>query len=1023
MLLLIMAAVLVWVAPACGQESTGDMLSTIFALKNISPEQGKLYLSEAGVGTVSNLPGTSALVVTAAARDIAKAKAILNLVDVGEPFVVSAPVIGASIKYAPSAEKVDASISGVTVGSFANPPDPSAPARAIVDVYGGTLVVLAPASRFEDVVKVVGDLHQRAIDAAAKEPQQPTVGKIERPEAGDANEPAEANEPRFVISTPEEADKPGSIYEPAPVKGGDAELSLSLPEQIEIIQLIDLVGKHLGLDFLYDPILIKGQITLKLNGELSGPLKVKDLYPLLERVLKFKQFAMTRHANLVVIVPLNDVLGQDPKLVEAGKDEGVAHGDVLVTRVFKLEHIDTTSAQNLLAGLQLGAVPIAPIPNARLLIVTDYAYRMPRIERIINMIDKPGKPKKFRFRQLKYTLAPTLAQKVQALAQALDSVPITVGNLPQTATPTRLPTRLPSENTAAYNARVAAARRGIPVRPPTSGQPSAEGESPVYLDADERTNRILMIGLDEQLDAVEELIDTLDVAQQDLRTLKVYKIENVDAEDVKNKLGELGIISNSQTTMDSRRTGRITGQRPGATPQSAAAAAAAARGQPQTGSLLRGTETEGLTLTGEPQVVVIEATNSLLVNATAEQHAQIKTILGYVDSTTEEGVMPYVIYPLESQKPEELAGVLLKLIETTVKDKDNKIDQVIKKTDEQIEIVPDEKSFSIIVYASRKNQDWIKKLIETLDKPRPQVLIDVTLVEVSKTDIFEYDLNLVESFPDLLTTSGQTAVSGDILNRLLGAHRDRFVDFESSGGTGKGYYADRHVQALLTLMQQKNYGRVLAKPKILVNDNEEGTISTTDTTFVQKTSSIPVTTGTGGTQGQLIQTSIDYTGYEAGIDLGITPHISEGDLLRLEIKLNRTDFGDVSGEGPPDTTASDIGTIVTVPDGSTVILGGMIKLNQSKGGNKVPILGDIPLIGGLFRGVNNSDLQRRLYVFVKAEIIRPAEDYAKGLPDLEKISERNRLAFETFEESFQKYHNIPGIRPDPMDPVKVLDAQ
>jgi general secretion pathway protein D len=266
-------------------------------------------------------------------------------------------------------------------------------------------------------------------------------------------------------------------------------------------------------------------------------------------------------------------------------------------------------------------------------------------------------------------------------------------------------------------------------------------------------------------------------------------------------------------------------------------------------------------------------------------------------------------------------------------------------------------------------------------------------------------------------------VANDILDSLLSAKRDRFIDVQSSGGEGRAYYADQHVQALLKLMQQKEYGRILAKPKVLVNDNEEGTISTTRTTYVQKTSSIPVTTGTAGTSGDLIQTSVDYADYQDGIELAITPHISEGDLLRLEITLNRQDFGTITGEKPPDTVGSDLNTIVTVPDGSTIILGGMIKLNQSKGGTKVPILGDIPFLGTLFRSVSNSDIQTKLYVFVKAEIIRPAKDFASGLPDLEEISMRNRKAFETFEERFQKYENIPGMKSGPMDPLKVLDAQ
>ncbi len=137
-------------------------------------------------------------------------------------------------------------------------------------------------------------------------------------------------------------------------------------------------------------------------------------------------------------------------------------------------------------------------------------------------------------------------------------------------------------------------------------------------------------------------------------------------------------------------------------------------------------------LVEEPQVVIIAATNSLLVNATAEQHIRIAMIISYVDSRALEEAIPYEIYPLENQNPKDLAEVLQKLIQETIKDKEGKIQQVVKKQ-EDIEIVPDESTFSLIVYASRKNQEWIKKLIKNLDRRRPQVLIDVTLVEISRT--------------------------------------------------------------------------------------------------------------------------------------------------------------------------------------------------------------------------------------------------------------------------------------------------
>jgi type II secretory pathway component GspD/PulD (secretin) len=121
-------------------------------------------------------------------------------------------------------------------------------------------------------------------------------------------------------------------------------------------------------------------------------------------------------------------------------------------------------------------------------------------------------------------------------------------------------------------------------------------------------------------------------------------------------------------------------------------------------------------IVGEPQVVVVEPTNSLLVNATAEQHVQIATIISYVDSEMQEEEIPYKIYPLENQSPEHLATILEPLVQETVLDKEGKIEQVVKKQEDQITIVPDPNTFSLIVYASKKNQVWIGDLIERLDK-------------------------------------------------------------------------------------------------------------------------------------------------------------------------------------------------------------------------------------------------------------------------------------------------------------------
>lgn len=107
-----------------------------------------------------------------------------------------------------------------------------------------------------------------------------------------------------------------------------------------------------------------------------------------------------------------------------------------------------------------------------------------------------------------------------------------------------------------------------------------------------------------------------------------------------------------------------------------------------------------------------------------------------------------------------------------------------------------------------------------------------------------------------------------------------------------------------------------------------------------------------------------------------------------------------------------------MPDDRTVILGGLVKLNQSKGGSKVPILGDLPLIVVLFRSIDNSDIEKKLYVFLKANIVRP---YDEGKPtDRQEMSEAQQRAFEESESRFQNLQDIPGIKPKPLPAEGVL---
>ncbi len=828
----------------------------------------------------------------------------------------------------------------------------------------------------------------------------------------DANSVSDANAEVAAAkqSIKETKARPSKKFRIDEIPNADDILKISLPkEPLPLIDFLDFVGKHLHLDYLYDPDKMKTiKVNLRRDGQLSGEITIRELYSVLESVLFFNNFVMTEKDGLMIVRPNTEINLSDPKIVPPDADR-LGHGNIVITTTFKLEHIDTGSAQNMLKNMNLG-VQIIPVEETKTLIVTGYAHRMDQMEQLLEMVDKPGIPKQYRERQLKYTMAELLAPKIKTLAEQIGTVSVSVSAAaakPSSPSRTRARGRGGSKPPSPPRAKTAA--------------PKVAPDS-VYLEADPRTNRILMIGHDKQLRIVEKLIDSLDVEQQDLRLLHLYKIINVDAEEVRLKLEEFRLISaTTRTTQRGRSRSRDSRSRTASRSKAAAKGGASDRiTSPTTG----GASTEK-PLSEEPQVVIIETINALLVNASPEQHVRIATIIGYVDSEPQESVIPYIIYPLENQAPEDIAATLNELIQETTEQQD-KAGKILKtttlRTDDEIIIIADENTFSLIVYASKKNQRWISELIAKLDKRRPQVLIDVTLVQITKADEFAFDLDMISSVPDMsVVTSflggGLTDIGAIFTPR--GSGRNHFMEFRNSGGIGTGFYADTHINALITAMQTKQYGRVMARPKLLVNDNELGTIQTTTTTYITRTSSNTISGGAGE---PVISQSVHFDDYSAGITMEITPHISEGDMLRLEITLNRSAFLGLGADRdrPPDKTDEDVSTVVTVPDRSTIILGGLEGVTNDKGGKKIPILGDLPFIGGLFRSVVKSEKHNKLYIFVKAHILRPGGENA--LSDLKAISLKNREAFEKLEREMDAYEDWPGLKPEPMDPPHVLEA-
>lgn len=515
----------------------------------------------------------------------------------------------------------------------------------------------------------------------------------------------------------------------------------------------------------------------------------------------------------------------------------------------------------------------------------------------------------------------------------------------------------------------------------------AGDEGPVLIE-DEKTNRLFVIGSDEQIRQVKELLTLLDVLPYyEQLIIKIYQPQYVEAAEMQKILSDLGIIKSDRDRPRDRARQAREGEpeeinRPITTAANAEAAEAGIPGETAAYPALE---------EAEIRVAILESVNKMFVLATERQHRNIEDMMRQVDMEPNEYIGAIQIYPLENRKPEDVATMLKDLLES--EKLDVKKEQFIPGKEGAPIIVALEDIYAIAVRGSAKQHRDIEQIIKKLDKRLPQVLVEAILVQVNSNDALKVGVSLKNKYD----VGGERTVSGISPFSLADDIAIGTNGIVSGTGGTIGFYEGDFIYATLEAWQQDGNAKIVSKPRIMVNDNEKGSITSerqepTSETVISPGSDTPITS---------------FKGYEsAGTTLDITPHISEGDFLSLEISLQVNSFdGEGSGNLPPAKTSNQITTLVTVPHDKIIVLGGLGTRTDSLAIEKVPLLGDIPLIGALFRKTTQSQLEGVLYVFVKANIVRD-----DNFEDLEELSEKNRLQLRGREDDYRKNSEfIPGL--------------
>ncbi len=327
-----------------------------------------------------------------------------------------------------------------------------------------------------------------------------------------------------------------------------------------------------------------------------------------------------------------------------------------------------------------------------------------------------------------------------------------------------------------------------------------------------------------------------------------------------------------------------------------------------------------------------------------------------------------------------------------------------RRMEREFSAVANEDANTIVINADRRFESDVRRIVNELDKPPPQVSIEVQIIEVTMDS--SLDLGVEFAFQDL-----QFAKAGPSDTNTFDYVGG--TDLGAAGGTLGGFtftITGADFNFLLRTLQSEGNINVLSRPQIVAMDNQEASFEIiNDVPFVNSTS----TTSAGQ-----ITTSVDRT--EVGIILTVTPQINPDGFVRLKIRQEVSDIADSSIAVGPGVTAPVFfrrvaDTTVSVKDSETVVLGGLIQTRDSRSETKVPVIGDFPLLGPLFRNQTESSRRTELLIVLTPRVIRTVEDF-------HDVSVDERDTMQGLPQEFLTNPSLGTLRVTPVEPLDESDA-
>ncbi|WP_301151854.1 type II secretion system secretin GspD [Metapseudomonas otitidis] len=367
--------------------------------------------------------------------------------------------------------------------------------------------------------------------------------------------------------------------------------------------------------------------------------------------------------------------------------------------------------------------------------------------------------------------------------------------------------------------------------------------------------------------------------------------------------------------------------------------------------------------TNAAQVIADSRTNRLIIVGPPSARAKLVSLAQSLDTPTARSANTRVIR-LRHNDAKALATTLGEISEGLKSPEGTEQ----KGKPQNILIRADESLNALVLLAEPDTVNALEDIVRQLDVPRAQVMVEAAIVEISG------DISDALGVQWAVDARGRTggmgganfANTGLSVGTVLKAIQDKKVPDSLPDGAIIGVGTD-HFGALVTALSANSKSNLLSTPSLLTLDNQKAEILVGQ--------NVPFQTGsytTGSTGASNPFTTIERK--DIGVTLKVTPHINEGATLRLEIEQEISSIAPTASVSAQAvdliTNKRSIKSTILAEDGQVIVLGGLIQDDITTTDSKVPLLGDIPLLGRLFRSTKDSHVKRNLMVFLRPTVVR-----------------------------------------------------